>query len=415
MRRPGLGGGLHSEIVKLALESLRAHKMRGGLTILGIVIGITSVVGMVSLVEGLNRSMRGQLDSLGADTIWIRRWDPGVFVGDIPDSLRKRHKFTRQDAEAIRASAPSVLGVSITTDTRQRLRYEDQESRMSEITGIDPYYLIVHSREVASGRALTDAELRGGARSAIIGSDFQDELFPGIDPVGRIVQIGPQKFEVVGVLSAKGKFLGQSLDRDVLIPNAALDRYFGGGEDHMMLSAKPVSREKLDRAIEEITETLRRTRKLRPQDGNDFAVVTQASLLSLYKQITGAFFIVMVAIASVALLVGGIGVMNIMLVSVTERTREIGVRKALGATRRQIMFQFLAEAMVLTGLGGVIGIILGLLIGKLVDLLTPLPSHVPLWAFATAFIVSVGVGLFFGIWPAVRAARQNPVDALRYE
>ena len=413
MRRASLTGW-QSEIFKLAIESLRAHKMRGGLTILGIVIGITSVVGMVSLVEGLNRSMRGQLDSLGADTIWIRRFDPGVFVGDIPDSLRKRHKFTRQDADAIRASCPSVLGVSMTTETRQRLRYGDTESRMSEITGIDPYYLIVHSRELSEGRGLTEAELRGGARSAIIGSDFQEELFPGVDPVGRIVQIGPQKFEVVGVLAAKGKFLGQSLDRDVLIPNAALDRYFGG-DNRLLLSARPVVREKLDRAIEEITETLRRTRKLRPQDANDFAVVTQASLLSLYKQITGAFFIVMVAIASVALLVGGIGVMNIMLVSVTERTREIGVRKALGATRRQILFQFLAEAMVLTGMGGVIGIVLGLLIGKLVDLVTPLPSHVPVWAYATAFIVSVGVGLFFGIWPAVRAARQNPVDALRYE
>ena len=414
MRRLGLTGW-QGEVFKLALESLRAHKMRGGLTILGIVIGITSVVGMVSLVEGLNRSMRGQLDALGGDTVWIRRFDPGVFVGDIPDSLRKRRQFTHQDAEAIRESAPSVLAVSVSSQTRQRLRYGDEESRMSEITGIDPYYMTVHSRDVEEGRPFTEPELRGGARSAIIGSDFKEELFAGIDPVGRLVQIGPQKFEVVGVMAAKGKFLGQSLDRDVLIPSGALERYFGGGDDRLLISAKPVSRERLTRAIEEITETLRRTRKLRPAEANDFAVVTQASLLSLYKQITGAFFIVMVAIASVALLVGGIGVMNIMLVSVTERTREIGVRKALGATRRQVLFQFLAEAMVLTGMGGVIGILLGLLIGKLVDIATPLPSHVPIWAFATAFFVSVGVGLFFGIWPAVRAARQNPVDALRYE
>ena len=167
--------------------------------------------------------------------------------------------------------------------------------------------------------------------------------------------------------------------------------------------------------MEEITESLRRTRGLRPQDENDFAVVTQQSLVDLYKQITGAFYIVMVAIASVALLVGGIGVMNIMLVSVTERTREIGVRKALGATRRQILAQFLAEAVVLTGAGGLLGMVLGFLIGKLVDWLTPLPSFVPLWAYVAAISVSVGVGLFFGIWPAVRASKLDPVEALRYE
>jgi putative ABC transport system permease protein len=397
------------------MASLRAHKLRGGLTVLGIVIGITSVVGMVSLVEGLNRSMQGQLDSLGADTIWIQRWNPGVLMGELPDSLRKRRRFDETDAEGIRSTCPSVQAVSVSTDTRQRLSYEGRDSRLTEITGTDPSYLLVNSRDIAEGRPLTDGEIRGGARVAIIGNDFLEELFPGVDPVGRVFQIGSQKFEVTGVMAVKGKFLGQSLDREVLIPRVALDRYFGGSRPRILISARPVSKDRLRDAIDEITESLRRTRGLRPQDPNDFAVVTQASLLSLYNQITGAFFIVMVAIASVALLVGGIGVMNIMLVSVTERTREIGIRKALGATRRQILFQFLAEAMVLTGMGGALGIVLGVGIGKLIDLLTPLPSHVPIWAFATALLVSVGVGLFFGIWPAVRAARQNPVDALRYE
>jgi len=411
------GGGWEREVVRLAWGSLTAHKLRGALTILGIVIGITSVVGMVSLVEGLNRSIQAQLDALGSDTIRVRRFDPGVFVGEIPDSLRKRPEFTDRDAESLRETATSLRAVSVYTLTRQRLEYAGEQSRLSTIIGIDEYYLSVTSMAVATGRALTAPEIRGGARMALIGPDIVDELFPGVDPVGQRLQLGNQKFEVAGILVKRGKLVGQSLDDQVLIPRTALDRYFGagGGRDRLYISARPQSPELLDRAMEEMTESLRRTRRLRPQDANDFSLVTQGNLLSLYNQITGAFFVVMVAIASVALLVGGVGVMNIMLVSVTERTREIGIRKALGATHRQILSQFLTEAMVLTGAGGVLGILLGVGIGKLVEVLTPLPSFVPIWAYVVAFVVSVGVGLFFGIWPAVRASRLDPVDALRYE
>ncbi len=407
--------GMEGEIGRLALQSLVAHKLRGGLTVLGIVIGITSVVGMVSLVQGLNRSMMKQLESLGTDTILIRRFDPGVFMGDIPDSLRKRRQFDSQDAAGIRETCPSVLAVSESYYTSQRLEYGKESSRRTEIQGIDSYNLIVNAQSLESGRPFTDPEVRGGARVAMIGAEVQTELFGGVDPVGQSMTIGNQKFEVTGVLTARGKILGGSLDNVVLIPKEAVRKYFGSQRMRLFISAKPVRPERLDAAIEEITESLRRTRQLRPQDENDFSVVTQQSLVSLYKQITGAFFVVMVAIASVALLVGGIGVMNIMLVSVTERTREIGVRKALGATRRQILAQFLAEAVVLTGAGGILGMVLGFLIGKLVDLLTPLPSYVPIWAYVAAISVSVGVGLFFGMWPAVRASKLDPVDALRYE
>jgi putative ABC transport system permease protein len=233
--------------------------------------------------------------------------------------------------------------------------------------------------------------------------------------VGEDLRIGNQSFRVTGVLSERGSILGQSLDDYVLVPRRANQRYFGSRQERIEIYARPRSPQLLDRMMEEITESLRRTRGLRPQDPNDFAIVTQAGLLSLWEQVTGGFFVVIIAIASVSLLVGGVGVMNIMLVSVTERTKEIGVRKAIGATRRQILVQFLAEAMVLTGGGGVIGILLGAAIGKLVELLSPLPSFVPLWAYIVAFSVSVGVGLFFGIWPAARASRLDPVDALRYE
>jgi putative ABC transport system permease protein len=403
------------EVFRLALGSLRANKLRGGLTILGIVIGITSVVGMVSLVEGLNRSMQGQLDSLGSDVIRVRRWDPGVFVGSIPDSLRKRARMDDDDAEEIRRSCPSVLAVTAHVETRQRLRYSGEQSRITEVLGIDRYFMLVHPRTIEDGRGFTDAELTGGARRVVLGRELVEELFPGLDPVGETVQIGGQKFGVVGVLAGRGNFLGQSLDREVLIPRAALERYFGTRRQRVRIAARPLGAGRVEIAKGEMIEALRRSRGLRPQDDNDFALVTQENLLSLYNQITGAFFVVMVAIASVALLVGGIGVMNIMLVSVTERTREIGVRKALGATRRQILLQFLGEAVVLTAVGGAIGILLGVLAGRLVDLLSPLPAYVPLWTYLVALSVSGGVGLFFGSWPALRAARLDPVEALRHE
>ena len=406
--------GSEREIFRLAMGSLVAHKLRGGLTILGIVIGITSVVGMVSLVEGLNRSMQNQLDAIGSDTIRIRRYDAGVFIGDIPDSLRKRKQFTLRDAEGIRNSSPSVRGVTASYRTRLRMQFRGNESRLTDVLGIDHNFMEVHSHAIADGRRFTEAEVRGGSRVVVVGSDVVDELFPGVDPIGQQMQVGGQKFEVTGVLVSRGKFVGQSLDNQVLIPRSALKRYFGRPRQPLYVSARPQSMDEMEAALGEITESLRRTRGLRPSDSNDFALLTQDSLLSLYDQITGALFVVVIAIASVALLVGGIGVMNIMLVSVTERTKEIGVRKALGATRRQILSQFLAEAMVLTGTGGVLGIAIGWGIGKLVALLSPLPSFVPVWAFVVAFTVSVGVGLFFGIWPAVRASRLNPVDALRH-
>ena len=413
--RRGLPGGWQVEVLRLAAASLRANKMRGALTILGIVIGISSVVGMVSLVEGLNRSMQGQLDALGSDVIRIRRFDAGVFVGGVPDSLRKRPHLDDADAEELRRSCPSLAGVTAHLETQQRVRFEDRQSRLTQVLGIDEYFLRVHARAVGDGRGFTDVEIRGGARVALLGSELVEQLFSGVDPLGQSVVIGAQRFEVVGVMAERGNFLGQSLDNELLIPRTALERYFNARGQRVQLAARPASPELVAAAQDEMIESLRRSRGLRPRDENDFALVTQSNLLSLYNQVTGAFFVVIVAIASVALLVGGIGVMNIMLVSVTERTREIGVRKALGATRRQILFQFLAEAMALTAFGGVLGIILGASLGKLVDLVTPLPAYVPIWVYVVAFSVSAGVGLFFGSWPAVRASRLDPVEALRHE
>jgi len=403
------------EVLHLAWGSLMAHRLRGGLTILGIVIGITSVVSMVSLIEGLNRSVTDQLANLGTDVIRIRRFDPAVVVGELPDSLRNRSTFDHADAEGIREHAPSILAVTETKITSQRLTYKGEQSRMTDIRGVDRWFLLVQSFALEDGRPPTEAEYRGGARVGMIGHDVAEQLFENVDPVGEVLGIRNQKFEIIGVLARRGNFLGQSLDNVVLIPLDAMDRHLAGTQNRLRITAKPVSAELVPRAKEELIESLRRTRGLRPQDANDFALVTQDNLLGLYRSITGAFFMVVVAIASVALLVGGIGVMNIMLVSVTERTREIGIRKALGARQSHILLQFLAEAVALTAAGGVIGVAVGFSIGALVNLLTPLPAYTPPWAYFAAVGVSSAVGIFFGFWPAVRASRLNPVDALRYE
>jgi len=407
-------GSWQVEVVRLAFASLTAHKMRGALTVLAIVIGITSVVGMVSLVEGLNRSLHRQLGALGTDTIRVRRWEANVYVGDLPDSLRRRPKLDERDAVGLRETCPLLLGVSVTNVSEERLRFGGNESRLVRVIGIDPYYLLVSGFAVDRGRPLTSVEIESGSRMALVGKAVSDELFEPLDPLGQRFTVGGQKFEVVGELASRGSLLGMNLDEVVLVPRQAVRRYLGADES-IQITAKPIEPELMDRAMEEMRVSLRRTRGLRPRDPDNFALVTQGSLLDLWNQLTGALFVVVVAIASVALLVGGVGVMNIMLVSVTERTREIGVRKALGATRGQILGQFLAEAVVLTGAGGALGILIGAGIGKLVQVLTPLPSFVPVWAYVVALAVSAGVGLFFGMWPAVRAARLDPVDALRYE
>ena len=404
--------GWRFEVLRLAWGSLRANALRGALTVLGIVIGISSVVGMVSLVEGLRASIEAQIDSLGSETITVSRFSS--FTASPPDSLRRRKYFTDRDAEELLGSCPSLLGVTASVKARQRLAFRGEQSGQTDVVGVDAHYVTVFSRTLDAGRSFTPAEHRSGVRAAILGADVVEELFAGVDPVGQRVGLGGQRFEVVGVLSERGSLLGQSLDREVLVPRVALERYFGSSRPRIEIAARAAPG-RLQRAVEEMTDSLRRTRRLRPAQENDFVLETQESLRNLTRQVAGGVFAVVVAVASVALLVGGIGVMNVMLVSVTERTREIGVRKALGATREQILAQFLAEAVALTGAGGALGILLGVLAGFLIDLATPIPSRVPLWTYLAAFGVSAGVGLFFGSWPAYRASRLDPVAALRHE
>ncbi|MGH7727145.1 MAG: ABC transporter permease [Candidatus Eiseniibacteriota bacterium] len=418
-----LDSGILLEIAKMAWAALRANKLRSLLTVLGVIIGVSTVIAMVSLIQGLNRSMANQIQSFGSNTIYIRKWRPQVIIGELPDSLRHRRAFTLGDRDAILAQCPSVRAVSVLNflDEPQPVRYQKKATKPTFILGNDQAYQETNGYDLTSGRFFTQTETDHRAQVCVIGRETVQTLFPHQDAVGKVIHIGRVPFRIVGELQPRGKFLGFNLDEIVMVPHTSLRKYFPTDQssflkgDEVFLNAVARSPELIPQAIHEINEVLRLRRGLKAHQDNDFAALTDDSLLNLYNQITGGFYVVMIAVAFLSLLVGGIGVMNIMLVSVTERTREIGVRMALGAKRSSILWQFLMEAMVLTGAGGAIGIALGVGIAKLVDALTPLPSAVPLWSVVLGLTFSCGVGLFFGIYPAVRASRLDPVEALRYE
>jgi putative ABC transport system permease protein len=402
------------EGASIAFTALRTNKLRSFLTILGVIIGITAIMAMISIIEGLNQSMKAQLASLGTDVLYIRPFAPGAWVGEFPDSLRRRKWFTPDDAEAIRRSCPAVEAVAPLNFTEVKLRYRDTETRTAFVIGTSPDYMVTNNYAVDNGRVFTESEVGHRAPVCVLGVDQVETLFPHVSPIGKSIYIGGSPFTVIGVAEPRGKFLGNSLDNLVLVPFTTLEKLFGP-RLRMVLNAKPVSPELIDTAREQIAEVLRRQREVRYNQADNFAIFTDQALVDLYGQITGAFYMVMVVISSIGLMVGGIGVMNIMLVSVTERTREIGVRKALGARQRDILWQFLVEAMTLTGVGGVIGVLIGLGAGKLVDVATPLTFAVPIWGVLLAFGSSTAIGLFFGLYPAAKAARLDPVDSLRYE
>ncbi len=415
--------GLVGEILQMAWTSLRANKLRSSLTVLGVVIGVSTVIAMVSLIQGLNDSFKRQVQSFGSNTIYIRKWRPQVFIGELPDSLRQRRAFTIDDRDAILARCPSVRAVSPINllSQPQPIQFRHKQTKPTLVLGTDQAYQETNGYDVSAGRFFTQAEVDHREQVCVVGGETLETLFPHQDAVGQVIHIGRVPFRVVGELERRGKFLGFNLDEIVMIPYTSVHKYFPPDNsgflknNEVLLNAVATSPDKIDQAMAEITEVLRLRRGLKAHQDNDFAALTDDSLLNLYNQVTGAFYLLMIAVAFLSLLVGGIGVMNIMLVSVTERTREIGVRMALGAKRSGILMQFLLEAVALTGAGGMVGILIGVGIAQIVHALSPLPTGVPIWSVALGLAFSGSIGLFFGIYPAMRASRLDPVEALRYE
>ncbi|MEO0260839.1 MAG: ABC transporter permease [candidate division WOR-3 bacterium] len=416
-----------SDLLYTSFHGLKTHKLRTGLTTLGIIIGIATVITMIAIIEGVNRFVYNVFGSIGSDLIYIQKWKWSFVVGrrgsDFWKEIEKRKDLEIEDAEAIK-SLKSIKGVAVTYPVLNvnEVKYKDKVLSVNDIEGVTPEYLYILNATIVKGRNFMDADNDFRRKVCIIGHFVAENLFEKEDEIDKEILIGNQKFTVIGVTEKKGEFLGQNLDNIIIMPlNTALLYFkppsFGWMKAFQTLRivAKIKEGYKIDDVQEEIRLLLRQRRNLFFNAEEDFALNTQEMLLSAYRNLTMGIFFAMIGIASLALIVGGIGIMNIMLVSVTERTKEIGIRMAIGAKRRDILFQFLAESIFITLFGGILGLLLGIGFAKIVDILTPLPSYIPLWSIFVAVGFSSITGLFFGIYPATRASKLNPIEALRYE
>jgi putative ABC transport system permease protein len=401
--------GILGEIVHLAVDSLKSHKLRSVLTMLGIVIGVMTVIAMVSVIQGLNRSFLRELESVGSDLVIVGKFEPGSGFGRVTDEERQRKNLTFDDALALKSESSYVraVAVQLLADVFEviPIKYQNIRSEESLILGLNEQYPQVLSvYQPRLGRFLSEADVRHSARVAVLGADLAETLFPHTNPLGKEIRLGAEAFQVIGVLQKRGSIFGQNQDNFAGIPITTLMKYFPYNLEGLQIVLTPKSHAYMPEAIEDITNILRTRRKVGFGKPNDFAVFTQDTMVGLYNQVTGAAFLVMIIVSSIGLLDGGIGVMNIMLVSVKERTREIGIRKAVGARSADILRQFLFEAVFLTGAGGILGVVVGFLIALLVKAATPLPASVTPWSVGLGLAVSLSVGLFFGIFPARKAA-----------
>jgi putative ABC transport system permease protein len=411
------------ENLRFAFLAVRTHKLRAILTVLGIVVGVATVIAMVSIVNGFNKNMVRNFQSFGATLVQFQKFEPRFGPDGDREAERRRKDLTYEDALALKASIPEMRAVSperYLWDTDVHLRYREAETTTPVVVGATADYSVANNHFVGYGRFLTESDQQHAAMVAVIGEDVRGVLFAREDPLGKRVDFNGLQYTVVGVLDKKGKNFGHSNDNFLIIPFAAFDRQFpfikNGHGDTIHIATVPYRPEQVPVIIEKGRELLRARRHVPFNKPDDFAIYTPDKLIESFQAITRGVTLAMIFIAGISLLIGGVGVMNIMLVSVTERTREIGVRKAVGAFRRDIVLQFLTEATTLSLLGGAIGVFLGVAIPSGVKrAFEALPAETPLWSVLVGLGVSISVGIFFGLYPAVKASRLDPIEALRYE
>lgn len=406
-----------SEGVRIAIDAVRANKVRAGLTILGIAVGVFVVVAISAAVHGINKSVEKDFASTGPTTFFVSRY-PIVF--EACDGSDETCKWLRNpplrsnEIETLRRLS-TVEAVGERLDWGAKVKYRDRELSSAPIEGYSAEWTTIGAPEVYPGRAFTAAEARTGARVAVITTLMAERLFNESDPIGKTILMNSVPFEVIGVYKDNSSFLSGGERPKAVVPVQALIRYLGARASNVGLAVKPRSEVSRDEVIDDVTAALRGVRGTRPSEESSFAIITQDKLFETYNSIFGMFFLVMIALSGVGLIVGGVGVVAIMMISVTERTREIGVRKALGATRATILWQFLVEAATLTGIGGAIGLFVGWLGALLIRSFTPIEASIPPAAVFAALGASCVTGILFGMLPASRAAKLDPVEALRYE
>ncbi len=403
---------------QIALDTLRANKLRSSLTILGVVIGVSTVMAMAAIVQGIQEQIVRTIEIAGPSTFYVVKVFSQTPVNPdrLPKWIRVRPDLVEAEAERIR-QLPEISYAAIWAQINGRLSYGAERTQFVLITGADDRFQEIQGGELIDGRWFTQAEMTSGSSVVVLDENAARKLFARESALDKVIRIGGRPARVIGLYAAPGNiFSPPGQDNGAIVPYNMLDHQFTIDKTNaLFIPVKPKKTVATADAQEAVTVALREMRRLRPVDKNNFDMITQDQILDTFNKITGVFFLVMIVLSSVGLLVGGIGVMAIMMVSVTSRTREIGIRKALGATKREILFQFLVEAATLTGFGGVLGILIGLAFGRLATLAMKIDAAVPIGLTVIAVMVSVSIGLIFGILPAQRAAKLNPIDALRYE
>jgi putative ABC transport system permease protein len=402
------------EAAAIALQAIWSNKLRSFLTVIGNVVAVTSIIAVVSLVQGLNASVEEVIQSeFAADAFSVQR--RGFTQTEEEDERAQSNpRVTFDDVEALRSHGEHIGFVMAEAQSSAEVKYRTEALENVQVRGVTREYNTLPSTSIERGRGIASSEFTVGRLVAVLGWDTADRLFGQVDPIGKTITLAGVHFEVIGVAPEKGALLGQSQDEWIVIPLATYQRIFGS-QQSLRLTVRPTAPTLVEPAIDDARVALRIERRLRPREPDNFGILTSNTFLELYSQATAGIFAILIGVVSLSLVVGGIVIMNIMLMVVSERTREIGLRKALGARRRDIIWQILTESVTLSTMGGFAGTALGFVLAMIIASLTPLPASVEVWSVVIGIGITAVVGLFFGLYPAIRAARLDPIEALRRE